>query len=63
MTGEVLRHFCGSRGPIHSRSTIDLTAFLTNRNFLKQNPNKYYPTYDELDQFYGEPVEEAATIT
>ena len=63
MTGVVLKHFCGSWGPIHSRSTIDLTAVLTNQNLLKQDPNKYYPTLDELDEFYGEPMEEAATIT
>ena len=63
ITGEVLKHFCGSRGPIYIRSTTDLTALLTNRNLLKQDPNSYYPTLDELDEFYGEPMEEAATIT
>ena len=34
ITGEVLKHFCGSRGPIYIRSTTDLTAPLTNRNLL-----------------------------
>ena len=63
ITGEVLKHFCGSRGPIYIRSTTDLTALLTNRNLLKQDPNSYYPTLDELDKFYGEPMEEATTIT
>ena len=56
ITGEVLKHFCGSRGPIYIRSTTDLTALLTNRNLLKQDPNSYYPTLDELDEFYGEPM-------
>ena len=63
ITGEVLKHFCGSRGPIHIRRTTDLKALLTNQNLLKQDPNSYYPTLDELDEFYGEPMEEAATIT
>ena len=63
ITGEVLKHFCGSRGPIYIRSTTDLTALLTNRNLLKQDPNSYYPTLDELDEFYDEPMEEATTIT
>ena len=30
ITGEVLKHFCGSRGPIYIRSTTNLTALLTN---------------------------------
>ena len=30
ITGEVLKHFCGSRGAIYIRSTTDLTALLTN---------------------------------
>ena len=63
ITGEVLRHFCGSRGLIYIRSTTDLTALPTNQNLLKQDPNSYYPNLDELDEFYGEPVEEATTIT
>ena len=63
ITGEVLKHFCGSQGPIHSRRTTDLKALLTNQNLLKQDPNRYYPTLDEFDEFYGEPMEEAATIT
>ena len=63
INGEVLKHFCGSPGPIYIRSTTDLTALLTNRNLLKQDPNSYYPTLDELDKFYGEPMEEATTIT
>ena len=61
ITGEVLKHFCGSRGPIYIGSTTDLTALLTNRNLLKQDPNRYYPTFDELDEC-GEPMEEATTI-
>ena len=40
-----------------------MTALLTNRNLLKQEPDNYYPTLGELDEFYGEPMEEAATIT
>ena len=64
ITGEVLKDFCGSRGPTYIRSTTDLIALLTNRNLLKQeDPNSYYPTLDELDDFYGEPIEEATTIT
>ena len=39
-----------------------MTALLTNRNLLKQEPDNYYPTLGELDEFYGEPMEEAATI-
>ena len=34
ITREVLKYFCGSRGPRYIRSTIDLTALLTNRNLL-----------------------------
>ena len=60
---EVLKHFCGSWGPMYIRSTTDLTAPLTNRNLLKQDPISYYPSLDELDKFYGEPMEEATTIT
>ena len=56
ITGKVLKHFCGSWGPIYIRSTTDLTSLLTNRNLLKQDPNSYYPTLDELDEFYGEPM-------
>ena len=63
ITGEVLKHFCGSRGPIYIRSTTDLTALLSNRNLLKQDTNSYYPTLDELDEFYDEQMEEATTIT
>ena len=63
IAGEVLKHFCGSRGPIYIRSTNDLTALLSNRNLLKQDTNSYYPTLDELDEFYGEQMEEATTIT
>ena len=63
ITGEVLKHFCGSQGPIHIRSTTDLTALLTNRNLLKQDPDSYYPTLHELDELYREPMEEAPTIT
>ena len=63
ITGEVLKHFCGSRGLIYIRSTTDLTALPTNQNLLKQDPNSYYPNLDELDEFYGEPMEEATTIT
>ena len=62
ITGEVFKHFCGSRGAIYIRSTIDLTALLANRNLLKQDPECYYPTPDELYKFYGKPMEEAATI-
>ena len=63
ITGKVLKHFCGSRGPIYIRSTTDLIALLINLNLLKQDPNSFYPTLDELDEFYGEPMEEATTIT
>ena len=63
ITGEVLKHFRGSRGPIYIRSTTDLTALLTNQNLLKQDHNSYYPTLEELDEFYGEPMEKATTIT
>ena len=63
ITVEVLKHFCNSRRPIYIRSTTDLTTLLTNKNLLKQDPDSYYPTLDELDDFYGEPTEEAATIT
>ena len=63
INGEVLKHFCGSRGPIYIGSTTDLIALLTNRNLLKQGPNSYYPTLDELDKFCGKPMEEATTIT
>ena len=63
ITAEVLKHFCGSQGPIYIRSTTDLTALLTNQNLLKQDPNSYYPTLDELDEFYGEQLEEATTMS
>ena len=38
-----------------------MTALLTNQNLLKQDPDSYYPTHDEVD--YGEPMEVVATIT
>ena len=63
ITAEVLKNFCGSGGPIYIRSTTDLTALLTNQNLLKQDPNSYYPTLDELDEFYGEQLEEATTMS
>ena len=44
ITAEVLKHFCGSQGPIYIRSTTDLTALLTNQNLLKQDPNSYEAT-------------------
>ena len=59
----MLKHFCGSRGPMYIRSTTDLTALLTNQNLLEQDPNSYYPTLDELDEFYGEQLEEATTMS
>ena len=62
ITGEVFKHFCGSRGPIYIRSTIDLTVLLANRNLLKHDRDSCYPTLDELYKFYGKPMEEAATI-
>ena len=40
-----------------------MTALLTNRNLLKPDPDSYYPTLDELDEFYGKPMEEGTTIT
>ena len=48
ITEEVLKHFCGSRGPIYIRSTTDLTALLTNRNLLKVTivTYSYYPTLE-----------------
>ena len=39
ISGEVLKQFCCSGGPIYIRSTTDLTALVTNRNLLKQDPN------------------------